>query len=1365
LYFYILLLYNIYINRFLFRILLTGIIILSGKDLLFASNTDRKFHYISIDQGLSQNMITAISQDSKGFMWFGTKDGLNRYDGYSFKIYKSDPSDSTTISDNHITAVYKDEQSNLWIGTRTGGLNLYDEENDNFIRIKNEIFGLKEFNVKTIAGTAADRLWMLTMEGKIYGLRVHKNKKNGKKTISLIKTLDEKELGNTGDIVNILLDKKHQLWVLTKDHLFIYDNNNNRISRTPHQFKTTARNIEYIDAQTQKRASTFLKPDLIGIFSDEDGNMWIASNIGVYRYDLKNERFDFFPLGGWMSTANTVKKSNGDIEIWAVDYQKRLLILNTRTNQTKAIKFSELTEKGLSDGMLKYIYKGTDGTVWLGSNGRGLFYYSPYYSLFRNGMSDLSEKIALPSNSIYNIYSSNSSENDIFIINTLMYNLFVNNKDSTYNYDDTYYGKAVQQDSKGNIWLGSTPKGLFKIQPDSYRKEIIDSTEHTITGIFIDKNDQIWYVTPSALKSYHPQTKKFRKFYFNKGNEKLDIHAQQALYTTLAADKDGDLWIGTINGLYHFSIKEEKFTAVFRNDPANIQTLSSSEIKSILPDGKYLWIGTPVGLNRMNIEDKTFLRYSTAEGLPNNTVYGILADNNDNLWLSTNQGLSVFNKTKQTFTNFDVNNGLQGNEFNTGAYFKSSNGEMFFGGVNGLNRFYPEQISIPEKRIPIVISGIDFPGLSKERIPKISLSSPNRLQHTQNHISITLSSLDFAAPEKIRYAYRIFNHDSTWINLGGNRNVTLTNLSPGKYIFQAKGTDSFGRWGTEITEIVFVISPPWWNSVWAKMGYLIIFILVMYYLRYRYKKKIIEQNKIENERKQAAAIRKLDKMKSRFLTNITHEFRTPLTLIKGYIERMKDDPEASHLDDMENNSDRLLQLINQLMDLAKLESGAYQLQFQQDDILSDFKVIIASFHFYAEQNDITLNYRIDENAEQFLSSHPVIYSKEAFWTIFSNLLSNACKYTPEGGEIKAVLSYDISDKRIRLSVSDTGSGIPEDDIDKIFDRFFQSSPSLRKTYEGSGVGLSLVKELAELHGGKVSVSNNADTGCCFLVELTEAERPTAEVWTATRKESLNSNHHIYAWEQSFSGNEQPLILIVEDHQELRKFIRESLSTEYRFAEAGDGLQGMKLATELIPDIIISDVMMPGMDGMEFCKSIKNTDLTSHIPVILLTAKADQEDKISGLEIGADDYLTKPFSARELRLRIQNKIRELKILREKFSTVIAPQTTEDIEVLQDEFILKATRVLEQHLSDSQFGVEELSAIMNISVSQLKRKIKATTGFTTIAFINQYKMERAMEMLKADKGTISVIAYKLGYEDASYFARVFKKHFGVTPSEVS
>jgi signal transduction histidine kinase/DNA-binding response OmpR family regulator len=769
--------------------------------------------------------------------------------------------------------------------------------------------------------------------------------------------------------------------------------------------------------------------------------------------------------------------------------------------------------------------------------------------------------------------------------------------------------------------------------------------------------------------------------------------------------------------------------------------------------------------------------------LTKTVIKRILEDGRGNLWMSTSKdGIYKFNPKTGELHTYDVFDGLQGNEF-LAAGLKSTSGEMYFGGKNGITVFHPDSIRSNQNPPPVAING--FKVFDKPRPISAELTLPYR----DNFFSFDFVALSYAFPSRNQYAYQLEGVDQNWVPAGTRRYVSYTNLDPGTYVFRVKAANHDGVWNTTGASVKILITPPWWRTIWAYLLYVGLFLGMIVALR----QYTISQERLKNNlllsSLESKKLVELDQLKSRFFTSISHELRTPLTLILSPLERNLASGNKGWFGESEvrlmyRNARRLLELINQLLDISKLEAGKMQLEALTGEMMSFLKSKVDFFHSMAESKGISLRF----------SSHPETlftrFDQDKLDKIVSNLLSNALKFTPLGGEVEVRVwirmapESTIAPQWLILEVDDTGIGIPDDQLDKIFDRFYQVDSSHTKAFEGTGIGLALTKELVGLHQGNIRISSSLGKGTCFTVEL-----PLQEIWNApemdgipltnislSEGETVRLDSSMLATQPEVPSDKQaPLLLVVEDNADLRTYIRNIFQTRYRVVEARQGAEGLQMALETIPDLIISDWMMPVMDGVELCHQLKNDERTSHVPLILLTAKVTVQSKLEGLETGADDYITKPFHTEELFVRVKNLIEQRKKLRERWSQAFThlpaaalaqdshPPSAPKLSAVDDKFLQRVIQVIEAHLSDAEFSIEKLEKEVGMSHANLNRKLKALTNQSPSEFLRHYRLRRAAQLLLQGRNNVSEVAYGVGFMHMSYFTRSFRQLYKMSPSE--
>ena len=1034
------------------------------------------------------------------------------------------------------------------------------------------------------------------------------------------------------------------------------------------------------------------------------------------------------------------------------------------------------------------------GVWWLGTNGQGLYKFDPQTARFPCPNYQTEGSLAEPSSSSRRFsmrgFLVDTLRNEVWLNKS--YRLFRANRKTGLIKKAGRAGDHVWsmiQDLEGKLWIGGA-FGLRRMDLQSgathdHHPVAPAATLNDVLKVYRDKNDTLWCALKKAFARFERGSGRFYVYPFPQDFLRSELGNPQ-----IYQDEKKLFWIGSKDGLICFDPEQEDFGRHYHNEPENPRSLSANWVTAIVPDPdqpqRYLWLGTTSGLNRFDRVAETFTAFTTEHGLPNNTIYGVLADNEGKLWMSTNKGISQFAPHTEKFRNFTTADGLQSNEFNFAAFYKSPEGEMFFGGIKGFNAFYPEDILDNPYIPPIALTDFQYyeSSASEQSRSWRRLPTPApeleavALPYNANTLSFEFAALDYSAAGNNQYAYMLEGLNDEWIYCGTERRANFSLIPPGHYVFRVKGSNSDGIWNDVPqggTSVKVIIHPPWWRTWWAYALYAILALTFLYSLRrYEMNRQQLKHN-LELEHVHAEKLEELDHLKSRFFANISHEFRTPLTLILGPLENLRSGRFKSDLEKqygiMERNARRLLRLINQLLDLSKLEAGKLTLQASCGNLIPFVKGIVYSFESLAERKKIILRFKAD--AKEIM----LYFDRDKIEKIVTNLLSNAFKFTPEGGKVSvqlAVISEQSPANRLKtadcilMTVRDTGTGIPGDQLPNIFDRFFSSGESHSMDHPGSGIGLALTKELVELHHGEISVASEVGKGTIFSVRLplgkdhlkedeivesvvsdcvsgrdaplvtTRAKSGQGagepEAITAPIQESNDPSIHALA-----SSNERPatsnqeIILIIEDNPDMRVYIREQLSDMFQVLEAGDGEEGFEKSVDKIPDLIISDVMMPKMDGYQFCEKLKSDERTSHIPVILLTAKSSGESKLEGLELGADDYLIKPFDSRELLARIKNLIAQRRKLRERFGKEIKLQPRDIAITSTDEkFLERAMAVVDEHISEAEFDVETFGRKVGMSRKHLHRKLKALTDQAPREFIRTLRLQRAARLLEKHAG---------------------------------
>lgn len=1346
------------------------------------------FKHININEGLSQNAVFDILKDNKGFMWFGTKDGLNKYDGYNFIIYQHNPFDTTTLSANYITCLFEDKRGYIWVGTNDGGVNVYDRKSETFHRIdlgENSLLQRNIFEIKAIIEDADSNIWIATSGDGLLKLKVNENN-DGNLSFTEKWFVNEPDNANcicSNQVFFAYFDREGTLWLGTSEGLDRLD------------VKTETFTHFVINTKNPAAPEISSSKSIYAIHEAKDGSFWVGTIGGLVKFDRSDGNYRYFPNKydvfsyGWGNITSMVEDADGNL--WLAT-PKELMKFDVGNESYTSFTHDPFNPKTISFNSISSVYIDNTDILWVGTTGMGIDYYDPKANRFNvfNYVPDRNSR--LRSFSIRSVLEDNIG--NIWIGAEVLYKWdrktgqitsFERSSNEPKAFGNTIIFSMIEY-TDGNIWAATT-EGLLRYNPKTAKQRLYKYEEDNknsipqseVYTVFQDMDSTIWIATEKYLSKLIDEEKGiFKSFKYHTAST-----FYEQVRPVIFQDADRQMWLGTKYGLNLFNPKMETFK-LFENHPDQPNSLNNNLIKSICADpiypDRYLWIGTNGGLNRYDKKTNSFFYYTEENGLPNNVIYGIESDVQNNLWLSTNKGLSRFNLQSGEFRNFDVNDGLQSNEFNTGAYFKSKSGEIFFGGIKGLNYFYPHDIKENKNIPPVVLTKIKLAeeSLSLKSNPELLEKSVEEtkkitLSHKEDIVTFEFAALEYSAPEKNQYKYMLENFNDKWINTGGVRSVTYTHLPPGNYIFRVIASNNDGVWNTEGLALELIIEPPWYKSWLAYILFGLGFAVIVYFLRRYEKNRLLLKNQLKLEQVSADSLRQVDQMKSQFFANISHEFRTPLTLILGQLESIisqkSDTKEKAKLLVAQANANRLLRLINQLLDLSKLENGSMELDTSQYNIVSFLKGMLFSFESLAESKQIEL--LIESESENI----QVVFDQDKIEKVFNNLIFNAIKYTNAGGKLTLIIKT-IDSLYVEVKVKDSGIGIPPQFVPVIFDRFFQVDSTSTRNFEGTGIGLALVKELVELHNGMVKVESTEGVGSTFTVKLpiggikkeliakesvaTTTIIPPELLITAEIAETIE---RIGKPAKQFVDNKE-IVLVVEDNKDVRTFIRQHLEEFYQICEAENGETGLASAREIVPDLIVTDLMMPKMNGFEFCREVRKDERTSHIPIIMLTAKAGFDDKMEGLEIGIDDYITKPFSAKELEVRVKNLIKQRKFLRERFktSTIIKPS---DVTVLSIDqvFLDKIIKTIETNIENQDFTPDSLAKEVSMSVSQLNRKLNALINQPAGQLMRSLRLQRAADLLKQNAGTISEICYQLDFNDPAYFSKAFKKQFGCSPSK--
>lgn len=1334
--------------------------------LTMAAGTTRaqrlSFRQLTVEDGLSQSAVMSITRDSRGFMWYGTRYGLNRYDGVRFKVYKSTPGDKTTIPDNIVNALLTDYEGTLWVGT-SAGLCRYNDRTDAFERVY--LPNADDCYVSYIYEDNRHRLWA----GTDYGLFV-------------------------------LTDKSKNQFIRPYEHVALLATKGNMVrciyqTRNGHLWAGTSKGL--IEALPNGQCNIYIHTDAPGslkadyitsLAEDREGRLWIGTLHDGLSFMEANGRIIPFLQPGSTPANNNIRKimRAGDGRLWA-GTQDGLNIINPATGEATFYRHDPDIKTSLSNNSIHSLYQDAAGTVWIGTYHGGinlLYSCNTPFQVYQNNR--------LPSSISNNVISSITAGNpqqlwigteggglNLFHAATGNFTCYSNKPGDTTTISSNLI-KVVYKDHEGQIWIGTSyGNGLNRYLPNtgSFQRIALDKQVREtvsfdeILALQQTADGTLWIGAQSGLTilrkdaSGHYLSRTIAS-HLNARLPNKNIHA-------LFEDAQHRLWIGTSGGLCVYTPATDALISYTKKEGDSTR-LQSDAINCITQDSKgNIWAGTFYGgLSRLSRQTGRITTFSDKTGLPNNNISGILEDNEGNLWLSTDNGLARFNPEQGTCKTYTISDGIAGNKFSNNAFFKDADGQLYFGGNNGLTAFYPGRLQTNTLAAPIQFTTLKLTGNtvrindnSKLLTADISYTPSLRFTHDQSNFTIEYALLNFIKPEKNRYAFMLEGIETQW-NYTSNTSATYTNLPAGHYTFLVKGANNDGIWSAAPARMSITILPSVWKTWYAYTLYLLLavaitfLILRFFWLRALYRRE-----------------HDLQQFKLNFFTNISHEIRTHLSLISGPVEKLlqttHDNRQHKQLEHVKSNADRLMHLVGELMDFRKAETNNLPLYVTRENLVSFAGDVYQAFADMAAMHHITT---------RFTSSQPHIeayFDKRQMEKVIFNLLSNAFKFTPDHGTI--TLHIEEQAQQILIRVQDNGKGIAPEHLQKLFSNFFQIHDETSSN-TGYGIGLALSKSIVELHKGTLTVASTPATlqhpgSTCFTVTLLKGNAH----FTAGQLQTESTSHlqlqpiqPVQPSGNTSSASEHlPVLLLVEDNAELRAFIEESLQQSYQVTSCTNGREGWEKATELIPDIIISDVMMPEMDGFTLCRQLKTDVRTSHIPVILLTAKAAHDHQITGLTNGADIYLTKPFSMQVLELHAHNMIAGREALRRQIhrqlensagnnthATIAAPS---GLNPTDEVFLQQVIAVVENQMDNPELSVGMLAEKMAMSAPVLYKKLKALTDMTVNDFMKSLRLKKAALLLLEGRLNVSEVAYAVGFNRRKYFSEEFKKMYGQTPTE--
>lgn len=1304
-------------------------------------NTSNKFRELTTKDGLSNNWVSAIHQDKLGFIWIGTQYGLNKYDGYNTTYYSHDPSDTNSLGGNWVNCISEDKAGKLWLGTQDHGISVFDPRKEKFTRINRKKNGIPRDSPECIFIDEYGRKWVGFQGGGLSLLLPGEFKFQSFLLPGGADANHIKSIASTGN---------DQLWLGTMAGLFLFEiaekkfthfsgTMRYRISSLQDDLNdllwvgTMERGLRVFDTKRRIYLEGKFIPkafDSLAINDIErDGNdvLWLGTNSGLIYFPKEMMDWRLY---------NSDHLNTGD-QVWSIQKGKSG---NLWVGTSKGIAFNSANEfryeqdhYGLYQtevnelNTIRAILQTKDSVIWLGTN-EGLFRYNPKAVTpeLENIVAEVQIFCLLESEG-GQIYAGALSGKGVYVIdplNSSVVEIIGRNSPGGFSQYESVY--ALAKGPNGGIWIGTQ---------DLYRYDV-----------------------------------KMKEFIRLTGEDRYTEGIGRGLILSLVFDKNNNLFLGQSGGglsvLAHSQLEKEEDLEFenFQYNSADTQSISNNSITDMHLDSKdQLWIGTDAGLNLFHPETRTFDRYLRKDGLRDDKIMGIAEGMDGNIWFSTvGHGLVELDQEGEQFYHHHIGSGMGTNSFLLKSVFRNQDGFIWFGNDEGLTGFHPDSILREVEELPPVVTSILVNGKELRRRDENDLLKTHanylkeiELAPNQNSLTFRFSLLNYQLPELNEYEVFMNGVTSGWQSIGNRNEVTFINVPPGNYLLEIRG----GRIGMgslkSSCSMRIEIRPYWYKTAWAKALYILLGLGFVFFLYRLQLKRGIEKREI-------IRLKEIDEMKGRFYENIVHEFRTPLTLISGPVDQVMEKVDGLAPSEIrkklllvKSNSYHLLSMVNQMTDLSKLESGLLRIEPIKADVVGFLLNTAKNFQSLADSKDI--DFCIGSEETKLVTS----FDPQKLVYIVSNLLSNSFKFTPTGGRID--FQVEVSGSYLSFVVEDNGIGIPKPELAMIFDRYFQGSSNRFREHRGSGIGLAFTAELIDFLKGKISVESQPGKGSKFHVELPFWVGEGGNLET----DNVELNIHFPAAGEQFQ-DEKPLILIVEDNWEMAEFIASCLEGEYHLQFALDGDSGTLIALECVPDIIISDVMMPIRDGIEMCEILKTSRVSSHIPIILLTAKVAFESRLRGLDKGADVYLEKPFHQAELQLRIRNLLQSRDRLRAWFKNLDSRGeglgSGSDVYEIESLFLREVAGITRDSIQKGKaLDVPGLCLQMGVSRSQLHRKITALTGNSATHFMNAVRISSAQDLLKENESTIAEIAYQTGFNDPSYFSKTFLKHTGLSPSK--
>ncbi|HMQ45965.1 MAG TPA: two-component regulator propeller domain-containing protein [Saprospiraceae bacterium] len=1373
---------------------------------------DYRFEKLPTEIGFSNTGINDILEDHRGFLWIATWSGLAKYDGYAVKMYRQQPDKANGLQSNKVTQLFEDRRGNLWIGTNYSGFYRYDRKLDvfeQFCKKPEDMNSLSNDNVWAVFEDKDGYIWIGTERG------LNRFNPDTRQFVHYENDpTDERSLSHDF-VYSIAQTEDGSLWVGTEEGL-------NRLVKNGNEEYFIRYDLTMEGISTDKLLPhNFIQKIIPSRY--QENVIWLCTSIGVKKIGYSTDNpayFDMQFFGNEPGNPNSISHpfvpdvlEEDASHVWVATYNG-LNLLNTETGLIKRFNSNPNDLKSLSNNVIMCLSKDRTGNLWIGMdkginklnlNAKAFISIRPESGDHTNS----SIMCMIPAQSKKGIWAGSRGGG----LNFLPMNEqgMLSGLSNNYRFSTSFMPElagfitGLLLDQEGWLWVATDGAGVFRIKESAIAENIPtlsgfeqynkknQLSEDYVMAMLQSHSGDIWFgYWDKGLDRYDYSSGTFHHYPLSKN---LNVNFQEFpivhLMETLERGQPY-LWLGTRGGgVYKLKFDEAnqslELIQRYRANNDEVGFLSSNFVNAFFIDHQNrLWVGTDSGLNLLDRKTGKFISYYERDGLASGIIQSILEDSSGNIWVSTQQGISclTFSGNKTRVKNYNSFDGLQDNFFNDDAAVKSKAGHLIFGGVSGLSIFKPEDIRLDTIAPKIAITdfrlfnrSVPIGAMENGRIilfDDIAESSALILSHRDRVVSFEFTGLHFDEPRKLQYAYQLEGFDADWIYTDASQRIAhYTNLPFGNFVFKVKSANGDGIW-SEPVEVKLVLKPPFWRTGWAYSLYLLATIALIY-LGVRVTRLRAEfRHSLQLERVEREKLEEVNRLKLQFFTNISHELRTPLTLIISPLEQLLENPADRKLYQlftrMHFNANRLLTMINQLLDLRKSEAGQMKMKASEGNLAEFGKEITASFKNMADQKNIQL----------LFSSEPEVihawFDHDQFEKVLFNLLSNAFKFTPEGGGITVSIRQH---EEIEIKVNDTGVGIPADHLPHIFDQFFQVEshrPEGARKGGGTGIGLALAKMIVEKHQGQIAVESTEGEGTTFTIKLLRGK----DHFSADELYDIKETNHKLIPDftvpefseeaaltvpiQQNGYGRKPLILIVEDNPDIRSYLRENLQDDYQIAEAADGQEGLDKALADTPNLVLADIAMPKMDGIDLCARLKSNLQTCHVPVILLTARTSLVFKVDGFEKGADGYVTKPFNMRLLAARIRNLINSRKALQEHFAKSLDLNPADlTLNSLDEQFLSRMKLVMERHMDDSEFSVDQLAVALNMSRVKLYRKLKGLTGKSPNQIIRGFRLKRAAQLLENGQYNVSDVTYMVGYNDLRSFREQFKKEFGVSPSK--